>query len=287
MKSKVSNVSEYFSTISKFETDDIVLELLESGVNASRKEDLAFRYSYFCLSVREALEYQLQKLAPKSDVQMCKWYLDDLDEYRRNGEEIKDWTTRRQRVIYSLQGDIPDSFFQAFTITDIYVSRENVISIFKALNASAHARTPEKLDQSEIDSNVENIIGRYASFVRSHSEYKTIIEDILKKDAERSLMLFFRSIESERPTTMKIDIGTPNITVRPNRTDMMIFGVYETVTSLNQFRPFNTHFKANIAWNVYGDHNYDLCGNMSVDILDKDGHEVVESHTKNFGIVKF
>jgi len=168
MKNKIDQIQPYLKT-------DFEKELFKAAVAYIEKTDDPLRFNSFSASMRELSRHLLSRLAPDEEVKKCSWFIVETD----NGAP-----TRKQRIIYAIQGGLTTKFVE----DELYIdASDEVKDIIKSINLlSKFTHVNEKtfnISQSKCESMSESVIDSFIQIFgiisQARKEIKSSVHDYI------------------------------------------------------------------------------------------------------------
>lgn len=123
--------------------DDFSRQLLVGACRVLADKDNPVRLHMFASVIRELFSYTLHVLAPDEQIAACSWFVKEKGAAK---------PTRRQRVIYAIQGGLSDKYVAEELYLDVEQMCTNVIVVIDKLSQLTHVRpktlivTPEEIE---------------------------------------------------------------------------------------------------------------------------------------------
>lgn len=130
-------------------------KLFEAAINNLFDAYNPLRFNNFAYAIRELIEIILRRLAPKDEVLQCSWYKNDTD--------CKNGITRRQRIIYSVQGGLSDEYVSETLEINRLKIQKDILDVVKNLNQ--HTHIDEKTFDISLDKQESYVNDTLSSFV--------------------------------------------------------------------------------------------------------------------------
>nr|WP_250807443.1 hypothetical protein [Neorhizobium tomejilense] len=261
------------SRITAWVGDKDIVDLIECAIDVSRSEHLKFRHSYFCLSMREALEAVIDAKAPREDVKACRWYKQELLKFQNDGRKVEDKVTQRQKIIYGLQGATPDDFLQKRSNINLAARRSEIIKLYGKLSDWVHAKSTRCSDQSSVVQSVRKTLEAFHDFLDTYHHFRSEIATILKRESETTLhsIYFTPDRTVNRPQTTAVVFTYWGVEFDPLATTFECGGRFEYSHSANHEDPQAEYFKAIIPWDIQPEEGIIMKCRAAITLLDAQG----------------
>jgi hypothetical protein len=179
--------------------DDFSRAVLSGSLRALSDDNNRIRVSLFALGIRELVRHVLEQMAPDDEVKRCKWFThahDNADKpSTRSGERVK--VTRRDRMIYAIQGGIPDTLFKK-TGFDNKRAQDRLLSTIDGLNKHVHMQ-PEYLmtPAASIVGLVEEVFEVVFDFLEAVEEFRVQVREAVSSSVnEEVFKAFFLTVDN-------------------------------------------------------------------------------------------
>lgn len=152
--------------------DDFARNLFVGAQRVLADHENPVRLHMFASTVRELFSYTLHSLAPDEEVKACTWFERDPN---------TDKLTRRQRLMYAIQGGLDPDFVSDTLLLEIDDMCAGVIRAIDELSRFTHVR-PDTLvtDAAEIAAHGERTLFALADFVDDMSDCRAAIASALE-----------------------------------------------------------------------------------------------------------
>ncbi|SMF95694.1 hypothetical protein SAMN02949497_3068 [Methylomagnum ishizawai] len=137
----LSGKESLISTLEAKLATEFEKRLFEAAISNLLDAYNPLRFNNFAYATRELVRHILQRLAPDAEVLNCLWY--------KNETETKDGISRKQRVIYAIQGGLSDKYVTETLKIDTKAISKQIKSVVDNLSKHTH------IQEDTIDINID------------------------------------------------------------------------------------------------------------------------------------
>jgi hypothetical protein len=168
MKNKIDRIKSFLRT-------DFEIELFKASVAYIDNTGDPLRFNSFSASLRELSRHLLSRLAPDEEVRKCSWFKVETD----NGAP-----TRKQRIIYAIQGGLSTRFIEDELYIDASDEIKDSISSINLLSKFTHVNEETfNISQSKCVAQAESVLDSFVQIfeiiAQAREEIKASVHDYI------------------------------------------------------------------------------------------------------------
>jgi len=154
-------------------------KLFEAAINNLLDAYNPLRFNNFAYATRELVRHILFRLSPDAEVLACQWY--------RNETKNERGVTRRQRIIFAIQGGLTDDYVQNTLQIDTASISKQIGAVVQNLNKHTH------IQQDTIDIDIH----KQDEYVRETLESVTELFKVIEKSRQAVSQALIDHIDRE------------------------------------------------------------------------------------------